>query len=83
MLAKNEQAITIRTNFVISNAPEKLHQEVQLLRNIFSQKNAQFPSNLPDRTNQSMYSEREGSVFERLVPSHLDENTSSALRWSG
>ena len=63
---------------MIYNAPKKIHEEVNLLRSIIAQKTAQYPSELPDRTSQALQSEIELSILEKLVPSHLNENTSSA-----
>jgi len=68
-----------KTNFVIYNASQKLHQEVDILRSITNHKTAQLPSELPERTIQGMMSGSPSSVFDKLVPSHLNENTSSAI----
>jgi hypothetical protein len=79
MLSPHGDSINAQLNFVIYNAPDKLHEEVQRLRAVLQQKEAQYPSSLPDRTNQGLPSELGPSVGEKLVPSHLRENTSSGL----
>jgi hypothetical protein len=58
MLNSHKDAIWSKSNFLIYNAPEKLHQEVQVLRAIFSQKVANYPSSLPDRTVYGLGSEK-------------------------
>lgn len=72
MLSPYSEQINTKKNFVIYNAPKKLHEEVSLLRSIIAQKTAQYPSELPDRTSQALQSEIEFSLLEKLVPSHLN-----------
>ena len=79
LLGPHSDRIMAKTNFVIYNAPPKLHQEVDMLRSITTHKMAQLPSELPERTVQAMLSGSPSSLFDKLVPSHLNENTSSAM----
>ena len=77
-LQPHSHNINSKKNFTIYNAPPKLHKEVQYIRQIIAEKTAQYPSSLPDRTSLAIYSDLEPSFMEKLVPSHLNENTSSA-----
>ena len=63
MLSPHSENINSKTNFVIYNAPSKLHDQVKLLRLIMAQKTAQLPSELPDKTNIAMLSYMEESLL--------------------
>lgn len=71
-LAKHSQQINSKTHFLIDNAPEKLHKEVQWLRSMIVNKKAGYPSSLPD-SNHPLFSDVEPSYVDKLVPSHLEE----------
>ena len=61
MLNPHAEKINYKKNFVIYNAPNKLHEEVLLLRSIIAQKTAQYPSELPEHTYQGLQSDLEPS----------------------
>lgn len=44
LLIDHKECIISKTNFVIRNAPHKLHNQIQKLRAIMAEKTAQYPS---------------------------------------